>query len=90
MAVEIIAPYGTAVAVSEDWSATALSAASIMEVVANVAAVPTYRGAYDFTPSDSAQTVPTDGLLMDGDLTIWPIPSDYGHIAFDGSVLTVS
>ena len=90
MAVEIIAPYGTATAVSEDWSATAIAAANIMEVVANVAAMPTYKGAYDITPSASAQTLNTDGLMMDGNLTVRPSPSNYGLIEFDGSVITVS
>lgn len=90
MAVEIIAPYGTAEAVSVDWSATAQTAAWSMEVVANVAVMPSYRGEYEVTPSDSVQVLRTDGLMMDGDLTIGAIPSNYGRIAYNGSVITVS
>ena len=90
MAVEIIAPYGTATAVSEDWSASAISPRYAMEVVANTAAMPTYRGSYEVVPGAAAQVLPTDGLLMDGDLTVGAIPSNYGLITYNGSTITVS
>ena len=90
MAVEIIAPSGTATAVSADWTATAQSASNVMEVVANVAVMPTYRGSYQVTPSAQEQVLPTDGLVMDGDLTVGAIPSNYGLITWDGSTITVS
>ena len=49
-----------------------------------------YTGAYVVTPSAETQTLPTNGLRMLDNVTIGPIPSDYGHISWNGSVLTVS
>lgn len=90
MAVEIIAPIGSAVAVSTAWNAIALSAAHAVEVTADVSVMPTYRGAYSFTPSSTVQRIRCDGLMMDGDVWIAPIPSNYGLVTWDGSTITVS
>lgn len=49
-----------------------------------------YTGPYIVTPTQSAQVLATEDLRMTQDLTINPIPSDWGHITWDGSVLTVS
>ena len=49
-----------------------------------------YTGSYTVTPSGQAQTLQTSGLLMSGNLTINPIPSNYGLITWNGSTLTVS
>lgn len=49
-----------------------------------------YTGTYEVTPSDETQTLQTNGLRMLNNVTINPIPSDYGHISWNGSVLTVS
>ena len=49
-----------------------------------------YTGVYAVTPSAEAQVLPTNGLRMLDNVTIGPIPSDYGHISWNGSVLTVS
>ena len=49
-----------------------------------------YTGSYTYTPDETTQIVQISGLLAAQDITINPIPSDYGHIAWDGSVLTVS
>lgn len=49
-----------------------------------------YTGEYEVTPSDEAQTLQTNGLRMIDNVTINPIPSDYGHISWNGSVITVS
>ena len=49
-----------------------------------------YTGAYSATPSASAQTFPTTGLRMTADFTVAPIPSNYGLVTWDGSVITVS
>lgn len=48
-----------------------------------------YSGSYEATPSDEAQVIPLAGLTMADDLTINPIPSNYGRIAWDGSKITV-
>jgi len=49
-----------------------------------------YEGSYTFTPTDTEQIIPTYNLVMDDNITINPIPSNYGLITWDGSTLTVS
>ena len=51
---------------------------------------PHYHGDTEFTPTNAYQTVHTAGLLMDTNIVIDPIPSNYGLITWNGSVLTVS
>lgn len=49
-----------------------------------------YMGAYEVTPSNVTQTLPTEGLMMSREVVINPIPSNYGLITWNGSTLTVS
>ena len=49
-----------------------------------------YHGAYTITPSSETQILDTDTLILDGNITINPIPSNYGLISWDGSKITVS
>ena len=49
-----------------------------------------YDGSYTFTPSAEAQTIEISGLLARDDITINPIPSNYGLVTWDGATLTVS
>ena len=49
-----------------------------------------YSGEYEFTPSAETQTIPTSNKTLAQDITINPIPSNYGLITWDGSTLTVS
>lgn len=49
-----------------------------------------YSGSLVITPTQSTQVLPTRGLSMADNLTINPIPSNYGKIAWNGSTLTVS
>lgn len=49
-----------------------------------------YHGAYTVTPSSETQVLDTDTLILDGNITINPIPSNYGLITWDGSIITVS
>ena len=49
-----------------------------------------YDGPYDFTPTQEEQTIQINGKTAVGNITINPIPSNYGLITWDGSVLTVS
>ena len=51
---------------------------------------PSYEGTYEVTPSAETQTLETDSLYMRGNITINPIPSNYGLITWNGSTLTVS
>ena len=58
--------------------------------IPNAILPPSYDGPYEVTPSASEQVLETDQLCMVGDITINPIPSNYGLITWDGSSLTVS
>lgn len=49
-----------------------------------------YHGAYEVTPSSEPQVLDTDTLILDGNITINPIPNNYGLISWDGSTITVS
>lgn len=49
-----------------------------------------YRGSYEFTPTSEAQTIPVSGLLAERDITIQPIPNNYGLVEWNGSTLTIS
>ena len=51
---------------------------------------PEYTGAYTFTPSSSEQTLAIAGMKATQNITINPIPDNYGLITWNGSVLTVS
>jgi len=51
---------------------------------------PHYQGTTTFTPSQSTQTAQTAGLIVDTNIIINPIPSNYGRIAWNGSALTVT
>lgn len=51
---------------------------------------PAYEGSYEVTPSKETQTLRTEELYMLGDVTINPIPNNYGLIEWDGRVITVS
>lgn len=52
--------------------------------------VPDYDGPYEFTPSSELQTIETVGLRMTDNVTINPIPNNYGLITWNGSIITVS
>ena len=49
-----------------------------------------YSGPCEATPTTSTQTLQTSGLLVPDNITINPIPSNYGLITWNGSTLTVS
>lgn len=49
-----------------------------------------YTGDYTVTPSAETQTLSTEGLMMTSNVTVNPIPSNYGLITYNGSVITVS
>ena len=59
----------------------------------NVAPLPPpqpYEGDYVVTPTQSTQTLSTAGMKMTGNVTINPIPNNYGLITWDGTIITVS
>ena len=49
-----------------------------------------YEGDTVITPSDERQTLPTRGKYLSNNVVINPIPSNYGKISWNGSVLTIS
>lgn len=49
-----------------------------------------YTGTYEVTPSDETQTLQTSGLRMLGNVTINPVPSNYGRITWNGLGIRVS
>lgn len=49
-----------------------------------------YDGDYEVTPSQSAVVLTTVGKAMARNVTVNPIPSNYGLITWNGSTLTVS
>lgn len=49
-----------------------------------------YTGDYSITPSAEARIIPTNGKRMTDDITIQPIPQNYGLITWNGSTITVS
>ncbi len=71
---------------------TVESAEMVMLEAETVIAIPgeTYTGSYEFTPSDTAQIISIMGMTATQDITIDPIPSNYGLITWNGSTLTVS
>ena len=71
---------------------TVESAETVTLEAETVIAIPgeTYTGSYEFTPSDTAQIISIMGMTATQDITIDPIPSNYGLITWDGATLTVS
>lgn len=51
---------------------------------------PTYNGPTEFTPSEEEQVIRTADTNVRSDLVVHPIPSNYGLVTWNGSVLTVS
>ena len=49
-----------------------------------------YGGPYEVVPNQSTQTLNTAGKTLANNVTVKPIPSNYGLITWNGSVLTVS
>lgn len=60
------------------------------EYVPYVPQMDEYEGPYEVTPTTTAQTLATRGLLSTADIVVNPIPSNYGLIQWNGAVLTVS
>ena len=58
--------------------------------IPNAILPPSYEGPYEVTPSDSEQILDTELLYMTGNITVNPIPNNYGLITYDGSTITVS
>jgi hypothetical protein len=62
------------------------------EIATNIkhSELPAYTGETEVTPSNETQTLQTANTALYDNITINPIPSNYGLITWDGSTLTVS
>ena len=49
-----------------------------------------YDGEYEFTPTSTAQVIEIEHLTARQNITINPIPQNYGLITYNGSTITVS
>ena len=49
-----------------------------------------YDGQYEFTSTNEVQIINTKNMILGENITIKPIPSNYGAIGWNGSFLTVS
>ena len=49
-----------------------------------------YQGEYRITPSTQTQTLNTSGKYLQNNVVVEPIPSNYGLITYNGSIITVS
>ena len=49
-----------------------------------------YGGSYTVTPDNNYQVLSTKDKMLSQNITINPIPNNYGLITWDGSTLTVS
>ena len=52
--------------------------------------VPEYGGPYEVTPTEEMQTLYTSGRLMSGNVTVNPIPTNYGKITVIGNRLKIT
>lgn len=58
--------------------------------VPSAANVTRYEGPYEFTPTADTQTIEIEHEMATQNITINPIPSNWGLITWNGAVLTVS
>lgn len=70
-------------------TASVAGSAGLSAAVSKAVGAP-YQGAYTVTPSAQAQTLSVGGTTPLQDITVEPIPSNYGLITWNGSVITVS
>lgn len=52
--------------------------------------LPVYDGTAEITPSNQAQVLQTSGKAVTRNIVVNPIPSNYGLVTWNGSILTVS
>ena len=64
-------------------SAVSIPARAAAEYITTDA--PPYTGPVTFTPTEEAQTIQIAGKAAEQDITINPIPSNYGKVSWDGT-----
>ena len=68
-------------------NAKAISGSIICDGVRNLE---TYQGSYNITPTGQTQVLLTNDMRLDGNITINPIPSNYGMISHSGSGILIT
>lgn len=58
--------------------------------IPSTAGVEKYEGAYTFTPTEETQVIEIENKRATANITINPVPSNYGLITWDGITLMVS
>ena len=71
-------------------SAPALCVSTGTTVARDYVERPAYEGETTVIPTNETQTLHTKNLRMTDDIVVNPIPSNYGLITWNGSVITVS
>lgn len=51
---------------------------------------PDYEGETVFTPTEYMQTIPTGHTVLLSNITINPIPSNYGRITYSGGIISIT
>ena len=91
MAVEIRCNGDTVTVQSAVQTVVAMAAENVVDVASAVivGGIP-YSGSYSVTPGETAQMLPTASRMLSQNVTVAPIPSNYGLITWDGARITVS
>ena len=79
-----------AVTVTAEFTKNIISVDAELATVIKYSELPAYTGETEITPSDEPQVLQTANMALYDNITINPIPSNYGLITWDGSTLTVS
>lgn len=79
-----------AIEVTAEFTKNIISADAEIATVIKYSELPAYTGMTEVTPSDETQVLQTANTALYENITINPIPSNYGLITWDGSTLTVS
>ena len=70
----------------------ALDSTDDFELIVDSAApeYPIYEGATEFTPPRETQVVLSGGKILLDNITINPIPSNYGLVTYHANIITIS
>ena len=66
------------------------NARDIQNIVIDYGDAPLYTGATVVTPTEETQVLFTSNHTVMSDITIEPIPTNYGRITVSGNIITVS
>ena len=67
-----------------------ITATATLTTTIKTSELPEYIGAVEVTPTNEPQVLSTRNTAVFSDITINPIPSNYGRITYSGGIITVS